>query len=178
MGSDLRSQRCCPTICQRFSYACAIFLAWSAAVYLQEERYKIPTTTDQVVYPQPLAASSTYAKTLDEGGDNALRTIQHVSRPVIREYVQSFSSAILEAKQAYVEPNGQSISPETIQELPTQVGVPGAEQAASPASMHDLPTHVGGHVAGQDYAREEDEPRLSTLSANADDHVIHESDRQ
>ena len=65
--------------------------------------------------------------------DNTLRTIQHVSRPVIREYVQSFSSAILEAKQAYVEPNGQSISPETIQELPTQVGVPGAEQAASPA---------------------------------------------
>ena len=93
--------------------------------------------------------------------DNTLRTIQHVSRPVIREYVQSFSSAI-------------------IQELPTQVGVPGAEEAASPAPMHDLPTQVGGHVAGQDYAREEDEPRLSmmsTLSATADDHVIHESTR-
>ena len=44
--------------------------------------------------------------------------------------------------------------------------------------MHDLPTQVGGHAAGQDYAREEDEPRLSTLSATADDHVIHESDRQ
>ena len=71
MGSDRRSQRCCPTICQRFSYACAIFLAWSAAVYLQEEKHKhiedIPTTTDQVVHPQPLAASSAYAQTLDEG---------------------------------------------------------------------------------------------------------------
>jgi hypothetical protein len=114
--------------------------------------------------------------------DNTLRTIQHVSRPVIREYVQSFSSAIiqelptqvgvLEAEQAYVEQNGQSISPVTIQELPTQVGVPGAEQAASPAPMHVSLTQVGFHAAGQDYAREEVQ-RLSmpsTLSASADDH--------
>ena len=78
------------------------------------------------------------------------------------------------AEQAYVEENGQSISPVTIQESLTQVRVPGAEQADSPAPMHDSPTQVGGHAAGQDYAREEDEQRLSmmsTLSATADDHV-------
>ena len=71
MDSDRRSQRCCPTICQRFSYACAIFLAWSAAVFIQKEKPQkiegIQTTTDQVVHSQPLAASSAYAQTLDEG---------------------------------------------------------------------------------------------------------------
>ena len=76
------------------------------------------------------------------------------------------------AEQAYVEENGQSLSPVVMQDSLTQVGFPAAEQASSPAPMHDSLTQVGFHAAGQDYAREEAQ-RLSmpsTLSAIADDY--------
>ena len=84
----MRISNAFPTFCSNgiglVSRSAITYPAWSATAECKYFR-----TTDQVVQPQPLAAPA-YMETLYEGGVNASRTKQHVSRPFMKRNVQRF----------------------------------------------------------------------------------------
>ena len=104
-------------------------LAWSAAVQLftrpgePQRNADVLTTTDQVVQPQPLAAS-TYDEPLYEGGVNASRTIQHITRSFGRVNVQRFNTSTYISRKVptQVGPYEGEVSYESQTALPSQDG--------------------------------------------------------